>query len=311
MKKFIISLLVLAVFFISTSVFGQYFEDEEYDVPYVPTKYEIVEKMLKMANVNKKDILYDLGCGDGRIVITAAKKYGARGFGIDINPVRIEESNENAVKEGVTDKVRFIEQNLFESDISKATVLTLYLLQSVNLKLRPKLFLYLKPGTRIVSHDFDMGEWEPDQSTVIGMDFGTQSSFGNDTVYLWILPTNVSGNWEVKVSDKNNNNSYILHIEQKFQKLNGNLTDKRYNISIKSIKIEGDRLQFTTEEEIESEKVTGLYEGKVDNNKIEGKVIVKSNSFSDKGSWEAKRDPSTIIPIDPIPDTKPEECIQN
>ena len=311
MKKFIISLLFLTLLFVSTSVCGQDFEDEEYDVPYVPTKYEIVEKMLKMANVNKNDILFDLGCGDGRIVIMAAKKYGARGVGIDINPVRIKESNVNAVKEGVTDKVRFIEQNLFESDISKATVLTLYLLQSVNLKLRPKLFQDLKPGTRIVSHDFDMGDWEPDQSTVIGMDFGTQNSFGNDKVYFWILPANVSGDWEVKVSDKNNYNSYILHIEQKFQKLNGNLTDKRSNISIKSITIEGDRLQFTTEVEIESEKVTVLYEGKVDNNKIEGKVIFKANSFSNESSWEAKRDPSTIIPIDPIPDTKPEECIQN
>jgi ribosomal protein L11 methylase PrmA len=120
-----------------------------------------------MANVTKNDVVYDLGCGDGRIVIAAAQKHGARGVGIDINPVRVQEAQENAKTAGVTDRVKFFTQDLFETDLSEASVVTLYLLPSVNLKLRPKLLKELKPGTRIVSHSFDMGDWKPDSSAEV------------------------------------------------------------------------------------------------------------------------------------------------
>jgi len=136
--------------------------------------------MLKVAQVTKDDIVYDLGSGDGRIVITAAKERGARGIGIDIDPQRIREAEENARKAGVTDKVRFLQKDLFETDIHEATVVTLYLLPSLNLKLRPKLFKDLRPGTRVVSHSFDMGDWKPDQ--VIDVD--------GRTVYYWVIPKN-------------------------------------------------------------------------------------------------------------------------
>ncbi len=128
---------------------------------FVPTPEAVVAEMLKVAKVGKNDVLYDLGSGDGRIPITAAKKYGTRGVGVDIDPERIQEANANAKAAGVTDKVKFIQGNLFEIDLSKATVVTLYLLNSLNLKLRPKLLSELKPGTRIVSHSFDMGDWKP------------------------------------------------------------------------------------------------------------------------------------------------------
>jgi len=136
--------------------------------------------MLKVAQVTKDDIVYDLGSGDGRIVITAAKERGARGIGIDIDPQRIREAEENARKAGVTDKVRFLQKDLFETDIHEATVVTLYLLPSLNLKLRPKLFKELRPGTRVVSHSFDMGDWKPDQT--IDVD--------GRTVYYWVIPKN-------------------------------------------------------------------------------------------------------------------------
>ena len=136
----------------------------EPDVIYVPTPQNVVEAMLKMANVTAKDVVYDLGSGDGRIPITAAQKYGARGLGIDINPERIKEANANLAKANVGDKVRFLNQDLFETDLSPATVITLYLLPSLNQKLIPKLKA-LKPGTRIVSHSFDMGtEWPPEKT---------------------------------------------------------------------------------------------------------------------------------------------------
>lgn len=134
------------------------------DVPFVPTPQNVVDAMLKLAGVKKGDVLYDLGSGDGRLVITAAKQYGVRGTGIDIDPQRIQEANANAKQAGVTNLVQFKNQDLFEADFHDATVITLYLLPGINMKLRPKLWKELKPGTRIVSHSFDMGDWQPDKT---------------------------------------------------------------------------------------------------------------------------------------------------
>jgi tRNA G37 N-methylase Trm5 len=147
------------------------------DVIFVPTPEDVVEEMLKVANVTGKDVLYDLGSGDGRIPITAAKKFGTRGIGVDIDPERIKEANENLKNSGVGDKVKFIQGDLFEMDLSPATVITLYLLPALNLKLRPKI-LKLKPGTRIVSHDFDMGDWKPEKTIKVG----------TRNVYFWTVP---------------------------------------------------------------------------------------------------------------------------
>jgi precorrin-6B methylase 2 len=147
------------------------------DVVFVPTPEDVIDKMLELAKVTPKDVVYDLGCGDGRIVMAAAKK-GARAVGIDIDPQRIKEAKANAAAQKVTDKVRFIEGDLFESNIGEATVVTLYLLPRLNEKLKPKLLKELKPGTRIVSHAFDMGDWKPEQTAKVG---GT-------SVYLWRVP---------------------------------------------------------------------------------------------------------------------------
>lgn len=157
----------------------------EPDVVYVPTPEEVVNEMLALAKVTKNDVIYDLGSGDGRIPITAAQKFGTRGIGIDINPERIKEANANAQKAGVTDRVKFLNQDLFTTNISEATVVTLYLLPRLNVKLRPQLFKQLKPGTRVVSHDFDMGEWKPDR--VVKTQEGS-------TIYLWTIPKQVPAN---------------------------------------------------------------------------------------------------------------------
>lgn len=151
---------------------------QDLDVPYVPTPPEVVNRMLQMASVTKNDVLYDLGSGDGRIVITAARKYGTRGVGIDIDPDRIQEANRNAQRANVTDRVQFRQQDLFKADFKEATVVTLYLLPSINLKLRPKLLSELKPGTRIVSHQFDMGDWKPQKTVQVG----------DRTIYYWVVP---------------------------------------------------------------------------------------------------------------------------
>src|SRR5688500_18043818 len=149
------------------------------DVPFVPTLPEIVEEMLKLANVGGDDVIYDLRCGDGRMVITAVKKVGAkRGVGVDIDPQRIKDSNENARAAGVQDRVSFVEQDLFKTDIKEATVVTLYLLPAVNLRLRPKLLAELKPGTRVVSNSFDMGHWKYEKISFVG----------EQPIYFWTIP---------------------------------------------------------------------------------------------------------------------------
>jgi SAM-dependent methyltransferase len=148
------------------------------DVPYVPSPNPVVEAMLKLADVKSTDTVYDLGCGDGRIVITAAKTFGAHGVGVDLNPERIEEAVANAKKAGVAELAGFEENDLFKADISKATVVTLYLLPDVNARLKPKLLRDLKPGTRVVSHSFDMGDWKPDKEQIAD----------GKHIYLWVIP---------------------------------------------------------------------------------------------------------------------------
>ncbi|HUJ19978.1 MAG TPA: class I SAM-dependent methyltransferase [Bryobacteraceae bacterium] len=148
------------------------------DVPFVPTPKEVVTAMLKLAGVGKDDVVYDLGCGDGRIVVAAAQDFGAKAVGVDINPERIQEAQENAKQAGVQNRVEFIEGDFFEVPVGEATVVTLYLLPSINLKLRPKLLKDLKPGTRIVSQSFDMGDWKPDKEIQVD----------GRPVYLWRVP---------------------------------------------------------------------------------------------------------------------------
>ncbi len=171
-------LLAVAVSLIGASVWAFAQSKKTPDVPYVPTPQTVVDEMLKIAAVTKDDVVYDLGSGDGRIVITAAKKYGARGVGVDISSERVEEANANAREAGVTDRVRFMQQDLFQTDIKEATVVTLYLLPDVNLRLRPKLLSDLKPGTRVVSHSFDMGDWKPDKTVEVD----------GRSIYYWIIP---------------------------------------------------------------------------------------------------------------------------
>jgi tRNA A58 N-methylase Trm61 len=157
------------------------------EVPYVPTDDAIVARMLTMAAVGKNDVLYDLGSGDGRIPITAAKRFGTRGVGVDLDPARVAEARENASKAGVEDRVKFMQQDLFETDIREATVVTLYLLPEVNLRLRPKLLSDLEPGTRVVSHNYDMGDWAPLRTETIQID-GT-----DHYIYYWVVPRRSAG----------------------------------------------------------------------------------------------------------------------
>lgn len=195
------------------------------DVPYVPTPEHVVETMLRLVKPTKDDYLVDLGCGDGRIVITAAQKFGTRGFGVDLNPERIKEARANAQKAGVTSLVEFVEGDLFKTDFKKATVLTMYLLPSVNMRLRPQV-LEMKPGTRVVSHAFHMEDWKADVSE--------QSDFRQ--VYHWIVPAKVGGSW----SGTADGQKVDVNLEQKFQELSGKATVGGQAAEVRSGKVTGD-----------------------------------------------------------------------
>jgi SAM-dependent methyltransferase len=222
--------------------------------------------MLRIANVSKDDVVYDLGCGDGRIVITAAKMYGCRGVGIDINPERIRESRENAIKAGVSDKVQFIQMDLFEADIREASVVTLYLLSGVNLRLRPKLFRELSPGSRVVSHEFSMGKWEPDATSSVKAESYRDPYLFNywdeqiadywrtHTVYLWVIPGNVKGTWKLTVPDISGINEFTLRFDQDFQLVRGQVLESASEIPmfIKDLEIRGNMLLFTLEGKLEA-----------------------------------------------------------
>ena len=192
------------------------------DVVWVPTPEAVVDRMLRMARVGPKDFVIDLGSGDGRTVIMAAKKFGARAMGIEYNPDMVALSNENAAKAGIGNKVKFVKADLFETDFSQATVVTMYLLPNINMKLRPKI-LDMRPGTRVVSHAFNMEDWQPDETaTVEGRD-----------AYLWIVPAKVAGHWKLAVPAGNGAETWEVALEQQFQKISGKAQrgDKSFNLT--------------------------------------------------------------------------------
>jgi SAM-dependent methyltransferase len=263
-----------------------------YDVPFVPTPTEVVDEMLRLVNLKQGDILYDLGCGDGRIVIAAAQRHGVKALGIDIDPIRIGESNENAAKAGLTGKVRFIQQDLFEADFRDATVVTMYLLTSVNLRLRPKLLEELKPGTRLVSHSFDMGEWRPDKTSLIETEYGDQRS-----VHFWIVPANVSGRWQWDLPDGARTRRYAVQAVQEFQSVSASGTEGTWLVAVNDVVLTGDKISFKLDTEADGKMASFLYEGTVKGDAIEGTVRRADQPKAAPAKWKAVRDPKTAVPI--------------
>jgi SAM-dependent methyltransferase len=219
------------------------------DVVWVPTPQELVNKMLEIAEVTSNDFVIDLGSGDGRTVITAAK-IGARGLGVEYNPDMVALSKENAKKEGVSDKAEFIQADLFETDLSKATVITMFLLPEINLKLRPRL-LDLKPGTRIVSNTFKMAEWQEDYEAT------TEENWNSwNTAYLWIVPAKVGGTWKLADGE--------LDLTQEFQFIRGTFNSSGKSYTITDGRLRGNSISFTINNE--------NYSGTVGDKKISGTV---------------------------------------
>ncbi len=258
------------------------------DVPYVPTPQEVVDRMLAMAKVTAQDYLIDLGSGDGRIVVTAAKKFGARGFGVDLNPTRINEANANARKNGVTDKVAFYQRNLFETDLSQATVITMYLLPRVNLELRPKL-LELKPGTRLVSHDFDMGDWKADQSVRMEASDKYSGAGGDSDIFFWVVPAKVSGGWRSQLMVAGKPQVYEFSLEQKYQMASGSVRVNGRAVRIQDIKLRGADLSFSFAAEVNGTSVKHEFSGRIDGSRIAGQAVLSGSRMAAQVEWIAER----------------------
>jgi hypothetical protein len=257
-------------------------------VPYVPTPQEVVERMLETARVGPRDYLIDLGSGDGRIVVTAAKKYGARGFGVDLNPDRIRESNENARAAGVTDKVAFHQRNLFETDLSTATVITMYLLPRVNLELRPKL-LELAPGTRLVSHDFDMGDWKPDTHFTVDAKEKYGGSGGKSDVYFWVVPARAAGLWQWETPIAGKPQSYEVRLEQKFQTITGSARIGEREVKLQSARLRGAEIHFAFTATVNGAPVKHEFTGKMEGDSITGSVSLSGARIQAQLDWSARR----------------------
>ncbi|MGE0079854.1 MAG: cyclopropane-fatty-acyl-phospholipid synthase family protein [Thiohalomonadaceae bacterium] len=245
------------------------------DVPYVPSPDTVVDGMLRLAQVGPGDVVYDLGSGDGRIVIAAAQRYGARGVGIDIDPDRIRESNEKALEAGVDNQVRFIQGDLFEADIRPATVVTLYLLSSVNEEIRPRLLHQLRPGTRVVSHAFDMGDWQPDARTVVD---GAE-------IFLWVVPAQAGGQWLAVVQSTTGTQEFSMSLQQEFQQLAGMAVLEGAHMILEGGQVQGEQLELVLDDGNGNQR---RLRGRIDGDNISGWVYAAGAS-EPSGRWQATR----------------------
>ncbi|MGH8618307.1 MAG: SAM-dependent methyltransferase [Burkholderiales bacterium] len=263
------------------------------DVVYVPTPQVVVDTMLTMAKVGPSDYVIDLGSGDGRMVITAAKKFGARGFGVDLDQVLLKLSNENAKQAGVTDRAQFFDRNIFETDLKQATVITTYLLPSMNERLRPAI-LDLKPGTRVVAHDYHMGEWQPDEHERLSVPEKVVGNPGVSYIYLWYVPARVAGRWrsEVPLSPAAGATAvpYDFNLTQIFQKIDGSVRVGSQDMKMLGAELRGDQISFTALSGRIDDKNTVRrdFRGKVNGDTITGTVRIEGGGSSRTVPWNAK-----------------------
>jgi hypothetical protein len=259
------------------------------DVVYVPTPQGVVDRMLRMANVGQGDYLIDLGSGDGRVVITAAKR-GARALGVDLDRHLLGVAIEAARREGVAESASFREQNLFETDLGDATVVSTYLLPDMNLKLRPKL-LALKPGTRVIAHDYHMGDWLPDDRDIVSVPEKKVGTVGISHVYLWHVPARVAGRWQGTIPFGTGTTALEFEFEQQFQVLTGEATSVAGRATrLRSPTVRGDALAFLLEVGSTQNPVRYSFRGRVAGDEVRGTVVLSDPARGQREHpWTAKR----------------------
>ena len=252
--------------------------------PYVPTPQVVVDQMLRMASVGPNDFVIDLGSGDGVIVLTAATQHKARGFGVDIDPELVKLSNAEAKRRGVADRASFQVQDVFKADLSRATVVTLYLLPSMMVNLQPKIYQELKPGTRVVSHDYHFGDaWNPDDQTTFDVPEKEKvNGVPRATIYLWIIPAKVDGRWQVKI-DGPAGGQYDLNVRQKFQTFEGAAVAAGRAERLELAELRGETIRFA----FNAGPGRHLFRGRVAGDTMQGTVDLASGKGTAR--WSAKR----------------------
>lgn len=255
------------------------------DSPYVPTPMNVVERMLEVAKVGPGDFVIDLGSGDGRMVITAAKKHGARGFGVDIDRKLVAIANRNAAKEGVAGRAVFYERDLHATDISKATVMSLYLLPEVNLMIRHRLLDSLRPGTRIVAHDYGMGTWPVDYQEEIDAPGKKVGLHERSKILYWVVPGRAAGRWQWRLAPEGKPVDFELALQQSFQMIEGTLASDGRKTAVGPARLEGERIAFN----VALEGAKYEYTGRIVNHAIEGKVRITGKGPARELPWSAAR----------------------
>lgn len=267
---------------------------KELDVPFETTAPVVIEEMLRLANVHSNDVIYDLGCGDGRIVVAAAKQYGTTGVGIDLDPQRIREAKETAHREGVSGSVEFMMADIFEADISPATVVTLYLLDPVNLRLRPKLFRDLAPGTRVVSHAFHMDDWDHDKLV-------KHPKARKESIYYWAIPAGVGGVWTWRAESENGPANVRMLVNQEFQVAWGEISfldrdGRAYRESV-DVELHGNEVRFRVETGAEGRHVVLECQGTVKGHVITGRQKWAWADGTEDLEWKAELQRPDLVGI--------------
>lgn len=258
--------------------------------PYVPTPQVVVDQMLRFANVGETDYVIDLGSGDGVIVLSAAKQYKAGGMGVDIDADLVRQSNAAAQKQGVADRVRFVQLDVFKADLSRASVLTLYLLPGMMLNLRPKLFNELKPGVRMVSHDYHLGDWRPDDTLTFDVpEKENVTGVPAATVYLWIVPAKIAGTWEIKVTG---GETYELTLRQRFQTVEGSVTSAGKALRPPQLTLRGNDFSFA----VQDGKGIARFAGRVKDDAMEGAVELPA--AKSPARWTAVRTAAGVVAVE-------------
>ena len=260
------------------------------DTPYVQTPQNVVDKMLEVAKVGPKDYVIDLGSGDGRMVITAAKRYGARGFGVDLDRRLVQLSNKLAAEAGVADRAKFYERDIYQTDLSPASVVTIYLLPEVNLMMRPKLLSMLAPGTRVVSHDYDMGEWPADASFTMDAPGKPVGRDQTSKVFYWVVPARAAGRWMWKSAVEGQTpRTFELVLNQNFQKVEGKVTVDGKPAVFEEAKLVGDRISFVVKLAANA-TARHEFDGRIVNHGLDGKLRSSASGAAPREqAWSAAR----------------------
>jgi SAM-dependent methyltransferase len=285
MKSAFLSLAVACA--LTSAASAQSWAWDDGTVPFVVSPPEVVDRMLRLAEPRAGELLVDLGSGDGRIVIEAAKRYGARGLGVDIDPALVARATENARRAGVEALARFQVQDFFETDLRGVSVVTMYLLPEVNLKLMPRLLQDLKPGARVVSHDYEMGGWRPDETIELTVAEKMVGPTGRSRVHLWFIPADVRGTWRSEL--KEHGGSWEFRVEQIYQRLDIVARASGIEVAVRGTRLRGDEVKVVVSGNVDGKPWNHLFRGILKGDRIEGELLVSDGENNRTLPWTAIR----------------------